>query len=127
MVLPDLESKPVHVSVNCNDGIMVPMISSQELLMCPEMQELQYEWLYMSADGTWGAPPFQVPPSSPRLSVPSPLSPELAAVLAPGTEHTWLLRVMVRPIELTISSQEPVAHGASLMAVMMFLRNNLTR
>ena len=91
----------MHVSVNCNDGIEIPMIGSQEL-PCPEMQELQYEWLYQSADGTWGAPPFQVP-LAPGLSVPSPLSPEQAAVLAPGTEHTWLLRVMVRPNELTIS------------------------
>ena len=93
MVLPGLGSKPVHVSINCDDGIEIAMIGSHELL-CPSVQELQYEWSYQATDGAWGEPPFQVP-LTPVLSVPSPLSAEQAGVFAPGTAHTWLFRVMV--------------------------------
>ena len=94
MVLPGLGSEPLHVSINCDDGIEVQMIGGHELL-CPAMQELAYEWSYRAADGTWGEPPFQQVPLTPGLSVPSPLSAEQAGVLAPGTAHTWLFRVMV--------------------------------
>ena len=93
MVLPGLGSEPVHFSINCDDGIEIPMIGSHELL-CPSLQKLQYGWSYRAADGTWGEPPFQVP-LIPGLSVPSLLSSEQAGVFAPGTAHTWLFRVMV--------------------------------
>ena len=87
------------------------MIGAHELLD-PAIQELRYNWSYLGPDGTQGPSPFYVPPA-PGMSVPSPLTEEQSGVLTPGTEHTWLFRVigtrpgfMVRMSAVLVGSQE---------------------